>query len=287
MACHLPWPTHINDSYDNLKDLGLTYKRLKRIAAERDDAYRADWLHNMTSNYTADQLVFLDESSKDDHAILRRYGRAIRGRPAVENVSLNRGVRYGILPALTINGYMAVRAVEGSIDGAEFFDFVLNDVVSLNGYLFLISAYGFRTSYPTWILTLGRTVSLCSTTALLIRAQLCERLWSSQVQYNAYPFVLHWQELTKCLLVFLPPYSPDYNPIEESFSCCKSTYRCMNSVSPFASVKKWLRCHWRKLQNSEFPSKTCVTHAFWQSTARMHVVGMHIVVIFKGLILHE
>jgi hypothetical protein len=36
---------------------------------------------------------------------------------------------------------MAVRAVEVSIDGAEFFDFVLNDVVSLHGYVFLISAY--------------------------------------------------------------------------------------------------------------------------------------------------
>jgi hypothetical protein len=97
----------------------------------------------MTSNYTADQLVFLDESSKDDRAILRRYGRAIRGQPAIENVSLNRGVRYSILPALTIDRYMAVRAVEGSIDGAEFFDFVLNDVVSLHGYIFLISAYEF------------------------------------------------------------------------------------------------------------------------------------------------
>lgn len=24
-----------------------------------------------------------------------------------------------------------------------------------------------------------------------------------------------------CLLIFLPAYSPDFNPIEESFSCCK------------------------------------------------------------------
>lgn len=130
LAIYHDQPISTTALHDNLKDLGLTYKRLERIAAERDDAFRADWLHNMTSNYTADQLVFLDECSKDDRAILRRYGRAIRGQPAVENVALNRGVRYSILPALTIDGYMAVRAVEGSIDGAEFFDFVLNDVVS-------------------------------------------------------------------------------------------------------------------------------------------------------------
>ena len=28
-------------------------------------------------------------------------------------------------------------------------------------------------------------------------------------------------EASGCLLVFLPAYSPDFNPIEESFSCCK------------------------------------------------------------------
>jgi transposase len=121
--------------HDNLKDLGLTYKRLKRVAAERDDGYRSDWLHNIMTNYTANQLVFLDESSKDDRTILRRYGQAPSGQAPVDNVSLNRGIRYSILPALTINGYMAVRVVEGSIEGAEFYDFVLNDVMST--YIFL------------------------------------------------------------------------------------------------------------------------------------------------------
>ncbi|KAG1794159.1 uncharacterized protein HD556DRAFT_1371350 [Suillus plorans] len=49
--------------YCNLGNLGLAYERLKRIAAERDDGFRADWLHNTTANYTAEQLMFLDESS--------------------------------------------------------------------------------------------------------------------------------------------------------------------------------------------------------------------------------
>lgn len=43
---------------------------------------------------------------------------------------LERGTRYSILPALTVEGYIAARAVEGSIDGLEFFDFVVEDVVS-------------------------------------------------------------------------------------------------------------------------------------------------------------
>lgn len=114
----------------NLRKLGITRKRTKRIAAQRDDALRSEWLHNITTNYTANQLVFLDESSKDDRVVLRRYGRALTGHRAIEETSLNRGTRYSVLPALTIDGYATVRIVEGSVNGEEFFDFVLNDVVS-------------------------------------------------------------------------------------------------------------------------------------------------------------
>ena len=40
-------------------------------------------------NYTADQLVFLDESSKDERVVLRRYGRTPSGQEAIHHVSLN------------------------------------------------------------------------------------------------------------------------------------------------------------------------------------------------------
>jgi hypothetical protein len=109
--------------HDNLKDLGLTYKLLKRAAAEQDNTYQAEWLQNVTANYTTDQLVFLDKSSKDDRTILHKYGCAPSGKDTVDIVALDRRIRYSILPALTIDGYMAVHVVEGSIDGAEFYDF--------------------------------------------------------------------------------------------------------------------------------------------------------------------
>ena len=35
---------------------------------------------NMTMNYTADQLVFLNEPSKDDRVVLHRYGRTASGQ---------------------------------------------------------------------------------------------------------------------------------------------------------------------------------------------------------------
>ncbi|KAG2345952.1 hypothetical protein BDR05DRAFT_865518, partial [Suillus weaverae] len=100
--------------HENLRDLGLTYKRLRRVAAERDDGFRAD--------------------CKDDRTILPRYGWSLSGQTPFDSVRLNRGIRYSVLPALTIDGYMAVRVVEGSIDGAEFYDFVVNDLPNMNPF---------------------------------------------------------------------------------------------------------------------------------------------------------
>lgn len=100
---------------------------------------------------------------------------------------------------------MAVRAVEGSIDGAEFFDFVHNDVLpNMNAY-----------PGPNSVIVLDN----CSTHKSTALREVVEQ--------------------SGCLLIFLPPYSPDYNPIEESFSC----------------LKKWLHRHWQQLQNSEFPEQ--------------------------------
>jgi hypothetical protein len=64
LAIYHEQPISSTALHDNLHDLELTYKRLRKVAAERDDAYRAAWMYEITSNYTADQIVLLDESSK-------------------------------------------------------------------------------------------------------------------------------------------------------------------------------------------------------------------------------
>ena len=108
---------------------------MQRNAAERDHELRAAWMYDVLATFTAEQFVVLDESSKDGRTLYRRYGRAPAGCRASATAPLERGTRYSILPALTVDGYItciAARAVEGSIqvDGLEFFDFVVEDVVS-------------------------------------------------------------------------------------------------------------------------------------------------------------
>ena len=132
----------------NLWDLTLTHKHLKHVATKQDDTYRTEWILNMTMNYTMDQLVFLDKSSKDKCIVLHRYGHAPSRQEAIHHVSLNHGVWYSILPALSLNGYMAVRVIEGSIDSVEFYDFVVNDVVSPLYVLYSCDANEHCCSYP-------------------------------------------------------------------------------------------------------------------------------------------
>jgi hypothetical protein len=89
-------------------------------------------------------MVFLDESSKDGHTIFHKYGQSPWGKRPVIHESLDQGTWYTILPVITVNSYVAARVIEGSVDGAEFFDFVLNDLVSTNGLRFVASLTPFQ-----------------------------------------------------------------------------------------------------------------------------------------------
>ena len=60
-------------------------------------------------------------------------------------------------------------------------------------------------------------------------------------------------------LVFLPPYSPDFSPIEESFSCgmilpspCVAKSTSIHPLSIFL-VKSHLRRYYHRFTNSRFP----------------------------------
>lgn len=128
-ALHHDLPISITSIHDALKGLGFTYKKLRRHAAERNELTRQQWKYDITSRFMASQLVFADESSKDNRTVLRRYGRAPAGERAVEVVSADRGVRYSILPALSVTGILTVRVVRGSVDGVTFLDWVINDLV--------------------------------------------------------------------------------------------------------------------------------------------------------------
>ncbi|KAH7924848.1 hypothetical protein BV22DRAFT_1012509, partial [Leucogyrophana mollusca] len=54
-------------------------------------------------------------------------------------------------------------------------------------------------------------------------------------------------------LLFLPPYSPDLNPIEESFNVSMYLGTFISSETVLIIVKAWLCRAWRRFYESEAP----------------------------------
>ncbi|KAJ6465259.1 hypothetical protein DFH09DRAFT_1381958 [Mycena vulgaris] len=65
----------------NLDDVGLTRKLLHKIALERDKQQRDEYWDIINGDLAgdSDMLIMADETSKNDHTLERRYGRAPAG----------------------------------------------------------------------------------------------------------------------------------------------------------------------------------------------------------------
>ncbi|KAJ6457180.1 hypothetical protein C8R47DRAFT_1180960 [Mycena vitilis] len=66
---------HFTTIFRELRRLGVSRKKLKKIAAERNELVRMDFVRRM-GEYPADYLGFLDETSKNERTLSRGYGRS-------------------------------------------------------------------------------------------------------------------------------------------------------------------------------------------------------------------
>ena len=114
--------------------------------------------------------------------------------------------RYSLLPALTVNGIIYSHIKEGAYNGDQF-------TAWLEGLLEVMNPY----PAPNSVLILDN----CRIHHVEGVEELCAQQWGQSI-------TLHVQHLTitsGVRLVYLPPYSPDLNPIEECFSWVKHYIR--------------------------------------------------------------
>jgi transposase len=139
----------------------------------------------------AEQLVFLNESAANKRTGDRKYGWSLEGTICGVERVLKRLERWSILPALAVDGYLSYLIFQGSITSTIFKAFIEEQVLP------------YCTPYPgpRLVLILDNAVIHKSTRL----RELCE-------QHGV-------------LLKFLPPYSPDYNPIEATFKDIKAWVR--------------------------------------------------------------
>lgn len=148
-------------------------------------AARAAW-REAAPALRPEALVFVDECGVATN-MARRYGRAEGGRRARAAVPAGRWERLTVLGGLTLGGLTACLASEGATDRA------------------LMRAFVERALAPT--LRPGQVVVLDNLSA------------------HKDPTVRRLVEAAGCTLAFLPPYSPDLNPIEPAWSKLKQLLR--------------------------------------------------------------
>ena len=131
--------------------------------------------------------MFLDETGSNV-TMTRRYGRSARGRPVYGSVPHNRGKNLTVVGAITAaGGLVAWRAIDGGMDGAAFLSFVVEALIPA--------------------LRPGQVVVM-------------DNLSSHKTKAVRAAFAA-----AGVGVLYLPRYSPEYNPIE----LC------------WAKVKSWLR----------------------------------------------
>ena len=112
-----------------LTGLAFTHKRITKAAEERNEELRMLWRLDMAEYDNPELFVFVDESAVDNHTVERNYGWARAGTPCVDRGTFLRGTRFSILPALSLDGVIALDIFEGSVNKDRFLQFLREHVV--------------------------------------------------------------------------------------------------------------------------------------------------------------
>ena len=155
-------------------------------ALERDEFLRTAWRVTVAAQIDPKRLVFVDEMGSNTF-LHSHYAWSKRGERAYCSVPRNRGKNTTLLASMSVEGMGPSMAIVGAVDTQAF------------------EAYLEQVLVP--YLRPGQVVVMDN-----LSAHKGER-------------VKELIEGVGCELLYLPPYSPDLNPIEECFSKVKSLLR--------------------------------------------------------------
>lgn len=170
-------------------DLKLSKKVLTKRAREATIEEKEAYYMKLRPYYnSSDQLVFVDETAKDNRSTIRKMAWSRINTRAIVKASFERGKRISFLAAYDINGFIATDSTNGTFDRHSFHKIMTEKIIPL------------MNPYP-----LPRSILI---------------LDNAKIHY--------YQELIDAVhnvggvIIFLPPYCPYLNPIELGFSLMKS-----------------------------------------------------------------
>ena len=177
-----------------LQESGFTRQKMIITATQRSNILRAEYLLDISVYKGHPELfVFIDETGADRRDAMRRFAYSLRGKPAVAQKLMVRGHRVSAIVAMSCTGIIDFNTTTESVNAEKFKRFVTNALVPQLRQFDGVSAH------------------------------------SVVVMDNA--SIHHVQDVIDAiqqagaLVQFLPPYSPDMNPIEHAFAQTKSVLK--------------------------------------------------------------
>ncbi len=200
-----------------LRNHGITRKKIRQVASQRSDELRGAFMAQCML-YKREMFVWVDESGSDARNHVRKFGYALRGVTPTNHRFLSRGQRVNAIAAMSTAGVIALELTKSTIAEDEFVDFARGTLIpSMNQYD--------GTSAKSIVIMDNLTVHHVDAVTELFKS-------------------------SGIVVLYLPPYSPDRNPIEELFSY----------------IKYYLKRHDELLQAVPDPT-TVIQDAFYSVTA--------------------
>ena len=191
-----------------LKFMGCTRQVINYIPVQRSEELRSKFMAQI-SPYDPSMLIWIDESGCDRRHAVRKWGYSVRGMPPTDHRLLVRGTRYSAIPVMSAEGLHDVYLAEGTVNGARFEEFITNTLLPI------LQPFNWINANSVVIMD-NAAIHHVEGVADLIENQAGARL------------------------IYLPPYSPDLNPLEEVFSQVKSIMKQNDSLFQVSSVPRVL-----------------------------------------------
>jgi transposase len=169
-------------------DLGLSRKILTKNARESAPEEIQVFRQKLEAIYSyPEQMIFLDETSKDGRHAFRRYAWSKTNTKAVVRLPFSRGKRVSILAAMDHRGFIGYETTPDTFTREKFHDAFIRKVLP------------FLNPWP-----LPRSIVVMDNARIHMYAELEITIHQAGAR-----------------LIFLPPYSPELNPIEIAFGQLK------------------------------------------------------------------
>jgi len=180
-----------------LKKMEITRKRLTNIPVERNServiGLRQAYARELI-NYSLNHLVYLDETGFNLHTSTN-YGYSHKNMKAFAMFPANKGVNISLMAAIDVNGVISYDLKDGAYNGMAFINFISMKLVP-------------------YFLSNPNSVLIMDNCRFHHSADVIKMLCSNKIKYK-----------------FLPPYSPQLNPIEEFFGELKANYKVIRPLS--------------------------------------------------------